>query len=275
MDKLRFGPAGIPLSTEDKGMVAGVHKTRALGLDCEEIEFVRQVFLTEKSAPLVKEAAKKNDIQLTCHGQYFINLNSLEPIKVKQSVERILKAARMSWLAGAKSLTFHAAYYMKLEKEQVYDTVKKRFQEIMKTLKDENNNIIVRPETTGKATQWGDLKETIRLSQEVENVLPCVDFAHVHARNGKNNTTEEFKQIMTELEKGLGREILNNMHIHMSGINYTEKGERNHLILKESDMNYKDLLKVWKEFRIKGCVISESPNIEKDALLMQKTYKNL
>ena len=65
------------------------------------------------------------------------------------------------------------------------------------------------------------------------------------------------------------------MHIHLSGINYGDKGEKNHLILQESDLNYKDLLKVWKEFKIKGCVVCESPNIEDDALLLQKTWHKI
>ncbi|MEK6937589.1 MAG: TIM barrel protein, partial [Nanoarchaeota archaeon] len=129
------------------------------------------------------------------------------------------------------------------------------------------------PETTGKPTQWGDLKEILRLSQELEQVLPCIDFSHLHARTGgKNNTYEEFRQMLVEVEKAKGREALNNMHIHVSGINYTAKGERNHLNLQESDLNYKDLIKAWKEFKIKGVVISESPNIEGDALLMKEEW---
>ena len=70
------------------------------------------------------------------------------------------------------------------------------------------------------------------------------------------------------------QKALKEMHIHLSGINYGEKGEKNHLELEDSDMNYKDLIKVWKDFKIKGVVVSESPNIEKDALLMKKTYES-
>ena len=105
--------------------------------------------------------------------------------------------------------------------------------------------------------------------------MPVFDFSHIHARTQKYNTTEEFTEVMEAIEKYTSKEGLNNMHIHLSGINYSEKGERNHLILEESDMNYQDLLNVWKEFKIKGIVISESPNIEEDALLMQKYYKNI
>lgn len=163
-----------------------------------------------------------------------------------------------------------------MERTKVYDTVKESLQKICKILKDEGNKIDVRPELTGKTSQFGDLHELIKISQEIENVWPCIDFAHYHARfNGKYNSYKEFSIVFDELEKVLGNEILKNMHIHMSGIKYGEKGELSHLELKDSDMNYKDLMKVFKDYKIAGYVISESPSIEEDALLMKKTYEEL
>ena len=93
--------------------------------------------------------------------------------------------------------------------------------------------------------------------------------------NGKYNTKEEFREILTLMEKKLGKTALNNVHFHCQGVNYSEKGERNHINLKESDMNYKDLVKVWKEFKLKGIVVCESPNVEKDALLLKETYNKI
>jgi len=107
----------------------------------------------------------------------------------------------------------------------------------------------------------------------VEQVLPCVDFSHLHARsNGKVNNLKEFSNILGLIEKKLGKEALNNMHIHVAGIAYGAKGEKHHLNLKESDFKYKELLKALKEFKCKGVLISESPNIEDDSLLMKKFY---
>ena len=269
---LRFGTAGIPLSTIRPTTLTGIEQVRNLGLDCMELEFVHSVNISEVRAPLVKEVAKQNNIALTAHGQYFINLNSQEKEKIEASKQRIYKAAKIASLCGATSMTFHAAYYMKQDPEKVYIKVKEGVKEVIKKLKDNGHKIWIRPETTGKSTQWGDLKEIVKLSEEVEQVLPCIDFSHLHARTGKNNTSDEFREMLAYVEKKLGKLALNNMHIHLSGINYSEKGERNHLTLEESDMNYKDLLKVWKEFKIKGNVVSESPNIEKDALLLKKLY---
>lgn len=275
IDKLRFGTAGIPISTMKGGTVNGIGQVRSLGLGSMELEFVRSVNITEKKAPEVKEAAKKHDILLSCHGQYYINLNSKEKTKIKASIDRICNAAHIASLCGAWSMTFHAAYYMKQDPEKVYKTVKEGVKKAVRRLEDQGDKVWVRPETTGKATQWGDLKEICKLSQEVDQVLPCIDFAHLHARTGNNNSLDEFRDILSHIEKMLGKKALKNMHIHMSGINYSDKGERNHLVLKESDMNYQELLKAFKEFKIKGSVISESPNIEKDASLMQKYYKRL
>ncbi|MBW2966980.1 TIM barrel protein [Candidatus Woesearchaeota archaeon] len=270
-----FGTAGTPIQSKDRGSLKGVEVVRELGLDCMELEFVRGVRMSPELAKQVGEAAEKNNVLLTAHGPYYINLNSQESQKVKDSVRRILDTAKIADIAGAYSITFHAAFFMGQDPVKVYDKVRDRIKDIVKTLQDKGIGLWVRPETTGKMTQLGSLKETIKLSQDVEQVLPCVDFAHLHARTGKLNSHREFCDILTEIEKGLGREALNNMHIHMSGINYSPKGERNHLILKESDFKYRELMKAFKEFRIKGPVISESPNIEADALLMKKTYESI
>lgn len=274
MKKLLFGTSGIPISTKPSDTVNGIKRVSELKLDAMELEFVHSVNIKKEKTPKVRKVAKENNVVLTCHGQYYINLNAQEKKKIEASKQRIIDAASIADMCGAYSVTFHPAYYMKQEHEKVHETVKKNLKEAVKKIKDSGHKIWVRPETTGRVSQYGNLKELLRLSQEIDGVMPCIDFSHLHARsNGKWNTTEEFREIMHSVEKSLGKEGLKNMHIHLSGINYGEKGEKNHLILKESDMNYKDLLKVWKEFKIAGVVICESPNIEEDAMLLKQAYR--
>jgi len=273
--RLHFGTAGIPLTTEPRKTVNAISQLHKLKLDAMELEFVRNINLNPSSAKELLEENKDQDVMLTCHGSYFINLNAVENDTVVASKRRIIEGATMARLAGAYSMTFHAAFYLKEEKSIVYDKVKERLKEIVSELQDVGNTMWIRPETTGKETQFGSIKEIIQLSQEVDNVLPCVDFAHLHARTGKYNTTEEFREILTMIETGLGRRGLDNMHIHMSGIEYGAKGEKKHLFLEESDFNWRDLLKVWKEFKIKGAVINESPNVEDDAILMKRYWDEL
>jgi len=272
-NKLLFGTAGIPITTPDRNTLNGVAYVRELKLDAMELEFVRMINISKEIAPKVKETAKKNDVVLTCHAPYYINLSSHEKAKARASVGRVLNSARIANLCGAFSVCFHAAFYQKDEPKKVYDNVRDAIEEITKTLKDEGNDIWVRPEITGKASQFGSITEILKLSAELDDVMPCIDFSHLCAReNGKINSYDEFSKILEEVEKVLGKKGLENMHAHVSGIEYGEKGERKHLVLKDSEFRYKELLKALKEFKAKGVVICESPNIEEDALLMQKEY---
>ena len=273
MNKLNFGTAGIPNSTNPRNTIEGIKRVKELNLDNLELEFVHSINITKEKAPEVKELSKQNNIVLTCHAPYYINLNSKEKAKFYASINRIVKSAEIANLCGAYSLCFHPGFYMKDDSKLVYENIKNGIKEVFNKLNPENE-IWIRPETTGKPTQFGDLKEILKLSQEFERLMPCIDFSHIHARsNGKYNTLQEFREILTSVEDILGKRGLENMHIHLSGINFGEKGERNHLNLKECKLNYTDLIKVWKEFKIKGVVISESPNIEEDAMLLKEIYQ--
>jgi deoxyribonuclease-4 len=273
MDKLLFGTAGIPISAKGSSTEEGIEEVRNLGLCAMELEFVRSVNITKQRAPKVKKAAEKNNVALTCHAPYYINLNSLEKVKIKASIYRILKSARIANLCGAWSVCFHPGFYQKSIKEEAFERVRKSVKELSQILKKEKNDIWLRLENTSKIYQFGTFEEILKLSQEFDNVMPTIDFAHLHARsNGKYNTYREFSGVLEKIEKKLGKKGLENMHIHITGIDYGEKGEKKHLNLKESDLKYKELIKALKDFKVKGVAISESPNIEGDALLVKNIY---
>ncbi len=276
MDRLRFGTAGIPHKSVERTAVGGIKTINSLGLDAMELEFVHGVRMSMHRAYEVRKVSKSLDVTITAHAPYYINLNSSEKEKVEASIKRIYDTAKVTWAAGGYSIVFHAAYYGKVSKEKVYERVKENISKIVHNLKEEGIKIWVRPETMGKLSQFGTLEEIVKLSEEIDMVMPCVDFAHLHARSaGGFNTYDEFSSILEYIEKHLGREALDNMHIHFSGIEYGEKGERRHLHLRDSDMNYEAMLRAWKDYNIKGVAISESPNLEDDALLAKKIYQSL
>ena len=274
-EKLIFGTAGIPRSTKASNSVAGIARVRELGLDCMELEFVQGVRMSEKVAVNVLEAARRENIALSVHAPYYINLNSSEEEKLKASMERIYQAARIGSLCGAESIVLHAAFYQKSSREAAYQNVSKALSELAGRLRDESIDAVLRPETMGKRAQFGTLDEVLSLSEEIEGVMPCLDFSHLHAREGKENSYPEFTSILSKVEDALGKEGLANMHMHVSGIEYDRNGEKKHLTLKESDFNYPELMKALKEFEVKGLVICESPIMEEDALLLKRTYAEL
>lgn len=274
--KLNFATAGIPASTVNPTTIEGINRVNELGLDGMELEFVHSVNISKEKAPEVKKLAEEKNVFLTCHGSYYINLNALERQKFHASVSRVIACAKRAEESGAVSMTFHPGFYLKMPQEKVFENIKKGFVEVEEKLKESKNKIIVRPETTGKSTQFGSIEELLSLCSQLNSTLPCIDFSHLHARsNGKYNSYAEFRKVLEDSEKALGKDFLKNMHIHVSGIEYTEKGERRHLFLKDSDFKYKELLKALKDMDCKGVVICESPNIEEDALLMKKTFEEL
>ena len=127
----------------------------------------------------------------------------------------------------------------------------------------------------GKASQFGTVEEILRLCAELEGLAPCMDFAHWHARTGKSNSYDEFTSILIQIKNKLGQVALDNMHIHVSGIAYGNKGETKHLNLQDSDFQYTELLKALRDYNVKGTIICESPSIEDDAILLKNTYKSL
>jgi deoxyribonuclease-4 len=274
--ELLFGTGGVPISAKSRSTEAGIERIAELGLGCMEVEFVQGVRMSPQVAVSVGELAARKKVALTAHGPYFVNLNAVEPQKVHMSKERILQTARIAALFGARSITFHAAFYLKNTPAETYATVKKRLQEVVNILRKEGNKVTISPEVTGKPSQFGNLAEILQLSSEIEGVAPCIDFSHWHARTGKANSYQEFSDILDQVERKLGRRGLDNMHIHVSGIAYGKKGEIKHLMLPDSDFQHAELLKALKERKAKGVIICESvPYLEKDALLLQQTYREI
>ena len=275
IDKLRFGTAGIPTCTKGDTL-QGIEDVRRLNLDSFELEFVHSVNIKEDKTDLVKEAAKKNDIILTAHGSYYVNLSSDDKKKIEASKKRILDAAKILSLCGGHSICFHAGFYGGQQPEKVFEKIKEGVKDIAKQVREFDKDLWISPEVSGKISQFGSVDELIKLSKDIEQVMPCIDFSHNFARSiGRANKLGDFREVLNKIKDNLGKEYLERMHIHIAGIEFGDKGEKNHLILKESKFNYKDLMKALKEFKVKGVLISESPNIEQDAILMQKEYRIL
>ena len=273
MEGLLFGTAGIPISSNGTDSLSGIERVHELGLGCMELEFVRGVKMGKETARKVSILAKKLDIGLSVHAPYYINLNSEGETRLK-SRERILNSARIGHICGARSVIIHAGFIEKDSRHDAYEKIKNELTRICEEMNSEGLNITLRIETMGRNSQFGNLDEVLNIT-EVAGVLPCIDFSHLHAVNGKNNSKEEFAGILTDIENKLGRDGLNNMHIHVSGIEYSPKGEKKHLEFEASDFKYKELAEAFSEFNIKGMVICESPNLEIDALKLKKEFDDL
>lgn len=273
---LHFAVAGVPHSTPGSGgTVNGLKHAHSLGITAMELEWVQRVPMNPERMAEIRETAEERNMYLTVHAPYFVNLNAKDPEKLEASKRRILDCLAMAELAGAHSVCVHPAFYLGMDPKDAYENVKNATAEIMEKKHKMGIEVNLGFETMGKLTQFGTLEEVLKLSKEF-GIYPTVDPAHMHARsNGEWNTEKEWNEMFDLYAKYLGKKSLKSVHMHYSGIEYTAKGERRHLPLKESDANWKVFLKVLKERKIEGTVVCESPLLEEDTLLLQREYAKL
>jgi deoxyribonuclease-4 len=241
-----------------------------------EMEFVQGVRMREDSAREVAKVAKELDISLSSHAPYFVNLCTDDPIKLANSKKHIISAAKITSLAGGGITVFHPGFYQKLAPAEAYEAAKRVLQTIESELKAADIKIRLGAETVGKKSAFGGLDENIRLAQELEMVVPVIDFAHIHARGDfRLRNEQDYLALFSRLEKELG-DYVRRFHCHFSEINYSDKGELNHFVLGTNDEPpFRPFMKVLAENGYSGTVICETPKLDTDALIMKSEYERL
>lgn len=254
---IRFGPAGLgPV----KDAIANLEEYSKLGLKACEIAFTYGVYIKEKDAKPIKQAAERLGIKLSIHAPYWINLNSKEKIKQKQSIGRILECVKIGDKLGVYTVVFHAGYYGKSTHEETYEAIKNRVLEMQDEIKDNALAPKIAPETMGKVNVFGSIEEISSLAKDTKSSF-CIDFAHVLARYKEN----KFDLIKEKFP-------YKTWHCHFSGIEYSDAGERRHI--KTSKESLKNLIKnLPKDKDI--VIINESPDMIEDSIMGLKLSKNI
>jgi len=271
----KFGTVGSPSGTPKKpgGSVGAIEFSKSIGLDALELGWVQSVRVTEATCALIKAAGAAQSVSLSVHAPYFINLNATAE-EWPKSRKRLMDAAHYGYLAGATDIIFHPGSYFGNDPADVLKIAIPRLKGCVDELKKNGDMVTIRPETMGKSAMLGSIEDALAMSAAMDMVQPCIDFAHMHARpgDGSMNTYEEWSKFLEKYKKALGAKALKNLHIHLSGIEYGDKGEKKHLPLSEADLDLKALYKALHDFGCAGRIMCESPIMEEDALNMKKAW---
>lgn len=274
----RFGTVGSPKSTPKKpgGSMGAVMHLAELGLLGFELGWVRSVRVSPETCAQIQQTAQENDVAISVHAPYFFNLNANDE-EWPKSRQRLMDAAHYGNLAGATDIIFHPGSYFERPPEEVLPVAIPRLQSCLEELRSAGNPVTLRPEMMGKSAMLGSLEDTLVMSREIEGVEPCIDFAHLHARSGDGsiNTYDEWAVVLESYGKALGDEALANLHCHISGIEYTPKGEKEHLPLDDSDLDTRAILRALKDFGCRGRILCESPVLEDDALKVMSLWMEI
>ena len=271
----QFGTVGSPIGTPKKpgGSVGAIQFSKSIGLDAFELGWVQSVRVSEETCAAIKQTGVEQGVALSVHASYFFNLNATDE-EWPKSRKRLMDAAHYGNLAGAIDIIFHPGSYFGNPPTEVLKIAIPRLKAFMDELRKAKNTVILRPETMGKSAMLGSFEDAVAMSKAMDMVQPCLDFAHLHARpgDGTMNTYGEWSKLLEIYGRELGEKSLKRLHIHLSGIEYGPKGEKNHLTLKDADLNLKALFKALNEFGCVGRILCESPIMEEDALNMKKAW---
>ena len=270
----QFGTVGSPLATPKKpgGSVGAIEFSKSLGLKTLELGWVQSVRVTEATCAAIKAMGQEQTVSLSVHAPYFINLNALAD-EWPKSRKRLMDAAIYGNLAGATDIVFHPGSYFTNPPADVLKIALPRLKGCVDELRAAGNPVTLRPETMGKSAMLGSFEDTLEMSA-IDGVEPCLDFAHLHARpgDGTMNSYEEWSALLKRYQKVLGKKALKRLHIHLSGIEYGPKGEKNHLELAKCDLKLEALYQALCDLGCAGRILCESPIMEEDALNMKKSW---
>jgi deoxyribonuclease-4 len=271
----KFGTVGSPAATPPKpgGTVGGIQYADSVGLNALELAWVQGVRVGESTCAAIKQAAIETGIVLSVHAPYYINLNGDEE-KWPRLRHYLIDAAHFGNLAGATDIIFHPGTYFGRPADEVLKVTIPRLQGCVEELRAAGNMVTLRPEISGKAAMLGSLADVLAMAQAIPGVVPCIDFAHLHARlgDGAMNSYDEWMSALEIYRRSLGNESMDTLHIHLSGINYGPKGEKNHLIMEEADLDFKNLMRALHTAGTSGRIMCESPVLEVDALKFKELW---
>lgn len=276
---IKFGPSGAPTRFYDEG-----HKTteemplwvKQNGLDCFEYSFGRGVNLGEAKAKSIAEAFKKENIEISVHAPYFINLATPEEVKAENSFNYILSSAVVGRMMGANRVVFHPAAQGKESRETAVNRTIARLIELKSIIEEHGlTGLKFCPETMGKIAQIGTIEEITHFCTLADFYYPTVDFGHVNAREqGSLKTKDDYIVRLKYMINLLGYEKVNDMHVHFSKVEYTAKGEKRHLTFEDTIFgpDYKPFIEAIVELNLHPYIVSESAGTQADDAKTMKDY---
>jgi deoxyribonuclease-4 len=278
----RFGPAGIPpmfrlLGATTIDVPKLLHEE---GLDAFEYQASRwgsKPQMKQEDAQKLGEEARRNDVKLSMHGSYFINLSGKKEI-VEASKRRLIACATAADWMGAYVVVFHTGFYGLVEKSFAFKNAVAALKDVSAEIKSLGLKVKLGPETMGRKFQVGTIDEILTISQEVEGTQLVIDWGHLHAlHQGTLKKVEDFQVIAEKVEQKLGTEALRSMHCHFSKIEFSSQGEKRHHTLDEERYgpDFRMLAEVIVDFGLHPTIICESPILDVDARKMQATLKDV
>lgn len=275
-----FGVAGNPPSFFESPL--GKERANApawlagLGLDALEVQCTFGVRMPPDRAEAFRTAAARHGIVLTLHAPYYINLASENPAILESSFGHLTKAVALAKALACKRVIFHPGSAGKNREGALSRAI-----EALSRFADQTDlgEVALFPEIAGKVGQLGSLEEILALCQAVEAAWPCLDLAHLHAREGGSlQTADDFRRVLTQVHDRLGVQAMERLHVHLYPITWGPRGEVSHRPFRRGrakdnfSPDYRLFLDVIAREGLAPIIISEAADSQDVGALEMKRY---
>ena len=281
-NKLRFGPSGnseLFYKEGNKSSLQAPQWLKEKGLSAYEYSFTRGFTIKNETAILLGEKAQENDILISAHAPYYINLANPSEEMIQKSFGYITRGIELLSYMKGNHYCIHVGSCGKLDRGDALIKVKTNLKRIVDIVKPfcKEKGIYLCPETMGKPLQIGTYEEIIELCTIDEILVPTFDFGHINALSqGKLKTYEDYKKIFDLAIEKLG-DRAKSCHIHFSKIEFGEKGEIRHLNYDDNiyGPDFEPLARLIVDYKLTPTIICESRDfMAEDAILMKEIYEN-
>ncbi len=245
----------VRIADLDEPIEAGdtlVSLTSGLARDYEELKFLGKV-------------AKELDIELSLHTPYYMDLAGADQFAQK-SMDSILWGGLLADAMDATVVATYLGLYGEFEAKEAL----RRIADNVKFLRDQYRKLKLRVklglETSGRKEVVGGLEEVLSLCKTIKGVVPVLNFAHVHARDGGLlKRPEDFASVIDQVQKFAGVRV----HTHFTGVEHEGGSELRYTPIKKGDLRFEPLAECLLDADYDITLISSSPLLEHDAMYMR------
>lgn len=263
-----FGVAGVP--TNYKGKFKDLFNwLRDMNLNAYEIQCVYGFKVSDVNKQIILKE-QQNDMHFSIHAPYYINLGSLNAPVVERSKENMKQGIELAKELGVTRIIFHPGgghnnteEGRKIALKQLINAVNEFTSEV------DMGAVRLYPEIGGKTANLGSLDEIIEICKNCKYCYPCIDIAHLHAREIGSIVDKEALRVRLQKLKDELPEKFQQVHFHAYTINYNDKGEIKHLMHGENmpdgsvgRPNLDDFVSLLHEMEINPWVVSEASDTQ-------------
>ena len=209
--------------------------------------------------------ARELDIELTLHAPYYMDFADVDGLAQK-SMDSALWGGLLADALQASLVVTHLGRYGDLDRTIALERVRDNLVAVRERFKAAKLSPWIGAEASGLQEVVGGLDELLWLAKHVRGVVPVLNFAHLHAREGGLlRRPEDFQAVFDKVSKVAD----GHYHAHFSGVEHEGGNEIRYTPIKKGDLRFEPLAECLLMGPVDLTLISSSPLLEHDAMYMR------